>query len=246
MTAIAYTKIPRIDPALLKRAAALTVADLHEGLGAIVGRQCLMQPQMRAMHAGRRICAQAITCYSYPGDNLMLHVAARLAEPGDVLVLSNGGTPHGAMWGDVMTYFCQHRGIAGAVIDGPARDTDRIAETGFAVYSTSISVSHPEKRGPGSVNVPIVVAGVTVHPGDVIIADTDGVMAVPPHLLEAGVANAEAREAKENDIRSRIEGGEMLYDIMGLSKDVAAAGVVEIAGTWADDEAKRQGWEARR
>lgn len=236
MKPVAYTQIPRIDKELLKRAAAISVADLHEGLGAVAGRQCLMQPQMRPMHPGRPICAQAITCYSYPGDNLMLHIAAKLAQPGDALVITNGGTPHGAMWGDVMTFFCQQKGIVGAVIDGPARDTDRIAETGFPVYSTSISVSHPEKRGPGAVNVPIVVAGVNVNPGDVIVADSDGVMAIPPHLLEAGIANAEVRIAKEDAIRKRIASGEALFDIMGLAKDVEAAGVHEIKGKWCDHQ----------
>lgn len=236
MKPVAYTQIPRIDKELLKRAVTISVADLHEGLGAVAGRQCLMQPQMRPMHPGRPICAQAITCYSYPGDNLMLHIAAKLAQPGDALVITNGGTPHGAMWGDVMTFFCQQKGIVGAVIDGPARDTDRIAEMGFPVYSTSISVSHPEKRGPGAVNVPIVVAGVNVNPGDVIVADSDGVMAIPPHLLEAGIANAEARIAREDAIRKRITGGEALFDIMGLTKDVESAGIQEIKGKWCDHQ----------
>ncbi|WP_417722570.1 4-carboxy-4-hydroxy-2-oxoadipate aldolase/oxaloacetate decarboxylase [Salipiger sp.] len=234
MTPVAYTRIPRIDKALIARAARISVADLHEGLGAVAGRQCLMSVQMRPMHRGRPVCGQAVTCYNFPGDNLMLHVAARLAEAGDVLVVTNGGTPHGALWGDVMTHFCQTRGIAGAVIDGAARDTDRIAEMGFPVYSTHISVSHPEKRGPGSANVPVVVAGVTVNPGDLIVADSDGVMAIPPHLLEAAVANAEAREAKETAIRKRIDGGETIYDIMGLQAEVDASGMVEIEGTWQD------------
>ena len=234
MKPVAYTQIPRIDKSLLQRAAAISVADLHEGLGAVAGRQCLMGPQMRPMHPGRPFCAQAITCYSYPGDNLMLHVAARLAQPGDALVITNGGTPHGAMWGDVMTFFCQQKGIVGAVIDGPARDSDRIAEMGFPVYSTFISVSHPEKRGPGAVNVPVVVAGVMVNPGDVIVADSDGVLAIPPHLLEDGICNAEARAAREDAIRRRVTAGETLYDIMNLSRDAEAAGIVEIEGTWRD------------
>ncbi len=236
MTPVAYTSIPRIDPDLLKRVSKIGLADLHEGLGAVAGRQCLMQPHMRPMHRGRPICGQAITCLSYPGDNLMLHVAAKLAQPGDVLVLTNGGTSHGAMWGDVMSHFCQQRGIVGAVIDGPARDTDRIGEMGFAVYSTSISVSHPEKRGPGCVNVPIVVAGVNVNPGDVIVADSDGVMSIPPDLLAPAVKNAEARIAKEQSIRERIAAGEMLFDIMGLASDVKAAGVTQIEGTWREHQ----------
>ncbi|MEC7256307.1 MAG: dimethylmenaquinone methyltransferase, partial [Pseudomonadota bacterium] len=123
MTPVAYTRIPRIDPALIARAAQNTVADLHEGLGAIAGRQALMQPGMRPVWTGAKTCGQAVTCFNYPGDNLLLHVAAKLAEPGDVIVATNGGSAQGALWGDMITYYAQKKGLTGAVIDGAARDT---------------------------------------------------------------------------------------------------------------------------
>lgn len=234
MKPIVYTKIPRMDPALIARAAGQNVADLHEGLGAVLSRQCLMRPTMRPVYDGARICGQAVTCYNYPGDNLMLHAALRFAEAGDVIVATNGGETQGALWGDMATLFAQLKGIAGAVIDGSARDTAAIAQMQFPVFATSISVSHPEKRGPGSANVPVVMAGVVVNPGDLIVADADGVMAIPPEFVEAAVVNAEARAAKEEAMRAKLKDGATMYELLQLQSSFDAAGIVEVEGTWKD------------
>ena len=234
MTPVAYTQIPRIDQALIERAARNTVADLHEGLGAIAGRRHLMQPAMRPVWPGAKVCGQAVTCFNYPGDNLLLHVAAKLAEPGDVVVATNGGSAQGALWGDMITYYAQRKGIAGAVIDGAARDTARVREMEFPVVSTLVSVSHPEKRGPGSANIPVTVAGVTVNPGDLIVADDDGVLAIPPGLLEQTVANAEARAAKEAGFRERLDEGATMYDLLGLQAEVDACKLEFVDRTWRD------------
>nr|WP_323783218.1 4-carboxy-4-hydroxy-2-oxoadipate aldolase/oxaloacetate decarboxylase [Amylibacter sp.] len=232
MKPIIYNQIPRIDPQLIERARQISVADLHEGLGAIVGRQSLMSVAMRPMFQGARICGQAVTSFNYPGDNLMLHVAANLAEAGDVVVATNGGSAQGALWGDVITHYAQTKGLAGAVIDGAARDSDRLREMGFPVFSTAVSVSHPEKRGPGSVNVPMVVAGVTVYPGDLIVADGDGVLAVSPKDLGAALDNAEARLAKEQEFRTELEAGNSMYNILGLEAELIKAGVEFVDGSW--------------
>jgi len=232
MTPVAYAKIPRIDRALIERASRNSVADLHEGLGAIAGRRHLLSHAMRPVWTGAKTCGQAVTCYNYPGDNLLLHIAAKLAEPGDVIVATNGGSAQGALWGDMITYYAQGKGIAGAVVDGAVRDTGRVREMGFPVFSTAISVSHPEKRGPGSANVPVVVAGVTVNPGDLIVADDDGVLAIPPELVESAVENAEARAAKESGFRAKLDEGATMYELLGLERDVAACGLTEIDGTW--------------
>lgn len=232
MKPIIYNQIQRIDPQLIERARLISVADLHEGLGAIVGRQSLMSVAMRPMFQGARICGQAVTSFNYPGDNLMLHVAANLAEAGDVVVATNGGSAQGALWGDVITHYAQTKGLAGAVIDGAARDSDRLREMGFPVFSTAVSVSHPEKRGPGSVNVPMVVAGVTVYPGDLIVADGDGVLAVSPKDLGAALDNAEARLAKEQEFRTELEAGNSMYNILGLEAELIKAGVEFVDGSW--------------
>jgi 4-hydroxy-4-methyl-2-oxoglutarate aldolase len=234
LPSVVYKQIPRIDPALIGRAKRIAVADLHEGLGPVIGRQCLMQPQMRALFPTARVCGQAITSFNFPGDNLMLHAAFRVAEAGDILVLTNGGSPQGALWGEIATYYSQIRKLGGAVIDGATRDTLQITEMGFPVFASHISVSYPGKRGPGAVNVPVVMAGATVNPGDLIVGDADGVIVVPPEHVETAVRNAEARIAKEAEIKRRLDEGQSLYDVAGMKALFEAADIVEIDSMWTD------------
>lgn len=235
MKPVIYTKIPRLDPALIARAAKISVADLHEGLGAVAGRRALLGPAMKPLFEDARVCGQAVTCWNYPGDNLMLHAAVRVAQAGDVIVATNGGSADGALWGDMITYYCKRHGIAGAVIDGAARDLARIRELGFPVFSTAVSVSHPEKRGPGSANVPVVMAGVTVNPGDLIVGDADGVMAIPPEQVGTAVTNAEARMAKEEAMRAKVDAGATMFDLLDLAPCIAAAGIETRDTTWRED-----------
>ena len=232
MQSVVYTRIPRIDPALIDRAKQINVADLHEALGPILGRQYLMQPQMRALFQSARICGPAITSYNFPGDNLMLHAAFRVAQAGDVLVLTNGGNREGAMWGEMATYYSRIRQLNGAIIDGSARDSLQVCEAGFPVFASHVAVSYPGKRGPGAVNVPVVVAGVAVNPGDLIVGDADGVIVIPPQHIETAIVNAEARMAKEAAIKQRLDEGLTMYDAMGLEAAFNAAGIVQIDGTW--------------
>jgi 4-hydroxy-4-methyl-2-oxoglutarate aldolase len=234
LQSVVYRKIPRIAASLIERAKRINVADLHEGLGPVVGRQCLMRPEMRAVFPAARVCGQAITSYNFPGDNLMLHAAFRVAEPGDVLVLSNGGSPQGALWGEIASYYSRIRKLNGAVIDGATRDTLQITEMGFSVFASYISASYPGKRGPGAVNVPIAVSGVTVNPGDLVVGDADGVVVIPPAQVEAAVSNAEARMAKETKIKQELDNGKTLYDVTGMKALFEAAGIVEIDGIWRD------------
>lgn len=231
---VIYNRIPAVDAALLDRAAQFGVADLHEGLGAVAGRMCLMSPAMRPLASGQRLCGQAVTAWNYPGDNLMIHAALNVAGPGQVLVLTNGGSPQGALWGDVACGFAVKKGLGGAVIHGATRDTDAIRALGFPVWTTAISVEHPEKRGPGAVNVPVVVDGVLVEPGDVIVGDADGVLVIPRALLEATVAKAELRAEAEKVFRMRIAAGETLLEILGMGAVIEAAGIDQIDATWLD------------
>jgi 4-hydroxy-4-methyl-2-oxoglutarate aldolase len=234
LPSLVYKKIPRLDPALIERASHINVADLHEGLGPVIGRQCLMQPQMRALFPTARICGQAITSFNFPGDNLMLHAAFRVAEPGDILVLTNGGSPQGALWGEIATYYSRIRKLGGAVIDGATRDTLQIAEMLFPVFASSVSVSYPGKRGPGAVNVPVVAAGATVNPGDLIVGDADGVIVIPPAHVETAIRNAETRMAKEAELKRRLDLGETLYDLTGMKNLFDTAEIEEIDAIWSD------------
>lgn len=236
MKPVVYTDIPHVDPALIERARGIAMADLHEGLGAVAGREGLMSPAMRPLFPGARICGQAVTCYNYPGDNLMLHVAIKLAKQGQIIVASNGGSAQGALWGEMVTVFAQLKKLGGAVVDGAIRDTTPITEMGFPVFSTSISASHPEKRGPGSANVPMVVAGITVNPGDVIVGDHDGVLVIPPRFLKGAIEAAESRVAKEAGFREKLAAGKTMFELLNLQPLVEAAGIVEKKGTWRDDK----------
>lgn len=234
MRHVVYTRIPPLDPGLVEAARDIRVADMHEALGPVAGRQCLMSAAMRPVFRGARMCGRAVTCYNYPGDNLMLHAAVRTAEAGDVIVATNGGSAQGALWGDMITFYARLKGLAGAVVDGAVRDTADVEEMGFPVFSTAVSVSHPEKRGPGSANVPMVVAGVTVRPGDLILADDDGVLAIPPALLPGAIERARSRAAGEAAMRDRLAAGATMFDLLNLGPALAAAGVEEVDGTWQD------------
>lgn len=232
MQSVVYKQIPRVNLALIERAKQINVADFHEALGPVLGRQCLMQPQMRPLFKTARVCGLAITSYNFPGDNLMLHAAFRVAEEGDVLVITNGGSSDGAMWGEMATYYSRIRRLAGAVIDGAARDSRQVSEAEFPVFASHIAVSYPGKRGPGAVNVPVVVAGVTVNPGDLVVGDADGVIVIPPQEIEPAIARAEARMAKEAAVKQKLDDGQTMYDAMGLESAFRAAGIVELNGTW--------------
>jgi 4-hydroxy-4-methyl-2-oxoglutarate aldolase len=227
-----YTRIPVPDPALVAESGRYTVADLHESLGPVQGRQSLMSPRMRPLLQSRRISGAAITSYNYPGDNLMIHAALKIAEKGQVLVLTNGGGSQGALWGDLASTFAAKKGIAGVVVDGPIRDVDALREIGVPIWTTAISPAHPEKRGPGSVNVPTVVDGVLVEPGDVIAADGDGVLVIPRAHLAHAVAGARERALKEATIRQRIEAGDALFDILHIEAALRQAGIEEVNATW--------------
>lgn len=232
---VIYGKVPRPDPALVARAAKFGIADLHEGLGAVAGRMCLMSPAMMPIAPGQKVCGPAVTAWNYPGDNLAIHAALHVAQAGDVLVLTNGGGHQGALWGDVACTFARKKRLAGTVVHGATRDVDAIRELGYPVWATAISVEHPEKRGPASVNVPIVVDGVPVEPGDLIVGDSDGVLVIPRALLAMAVENAEARAANEVEFRRRIEQGEVLFDILGMGKVVEDLGIEIKDCTWEED-----------
>lgn len=238
MNPIIHTRIPVSDPDLVAEAGKYAIADLHESLGPVQGRMALMSSHMRPLLEGRRISGAAVTSYNFPGDNLMIHVALNVAQRGQILVLANGGGSHGALWGDVACTFAAKKGIAGVVADGPIRDVDALRAMNFPCWSTSISPSHPEKRGPGSVNVPIVADGVLVEPGDVIVADGDGVLVIPQAHLKRAVEGARARAAKEVDIRKRIEAGESLYEILNMDAAVRGAGIEQRDTTWKHSSAE--------
>lgn len=235
MKPVVYTKVPESDPELVAQAASQGIADLHEALGMSGGRMTLMSPRMRPLCPGRRISGRAVTAYNYPGDNLMMHKALQLAQTGDVLILTNGGGTQGALWGELASTYAQRKQLAGVIVDGSIRDTAALAAMDFPVWFTSISVSHPEKRSAGAVNVPVVCDGVLVNPGDTVVADADGVIVIPRAYLKLAVENAQARKRKEEETRRAIAQGATLLDLFDGDAILRSLGVEIRESTWLDD-----------
>ena len=201
-----------------------SAADVHEAMG----DGGAMEPSISLRTAGVPMCGPATTVQLPTGDNMMIHVGARVAEPGDVLVIA-ADTTRAATWGELATRNALRKGLAGVVSAGNVRDVDAVSDLEFPVFSPAVSQSAPVKKTPGSVNVPVSVGNVVVNPGDIIVGDSDGVTVVPRERAEAVLAKADERLERENEIRERIENGESLYDITNLDELITSHGLQSLA-----------------
>lgn len=222
---IVYLRVNRVDAALCDQAREVTVADLHEST-APLGFPGLMSSRMRRITTGK-IAGPAITAVCQPGDNLMMHRALRLAQPGDVLVVVCQSETSGAQWGDVATHYAMQLGLAGVVVQGSVRDVDTVTALGFPVWATRVSPSHPDKARAGAVNVPVACGDVLVCPGDLVVADGDGVIVVSRADAAAVVGAARAKMRKEEDVIAAIHGGAAVWDLSGAAAVYAGLGITE-------------------
>ena len=220
MKTVAVRTIKRTDPDTTKALGHAGVSTVHEAQGRIG----LMKPYMRPIYAGAKVSGTAITVLAQPGDNWMLHVAIELCQPGDMLVVACTTDNGDGFFGDLLATSARARGVVGLVIDGGTRDVADLQEMGFPVWSRAISSKGTVKNTPGAVNVPIVCAGQIIFPGDVIIADDDGICVVARKDAPAARQAADERIANEDAKRVKLAAGELGIDIYNMRPALADAG----------------------
>jgi len=213
--------IERADRTVVDALGEAGTATVHEA----IGRRGFAGVDLRPIQHDVRVGGSAITVSCHPGDNLMIHASVEVCEPGDILVVTNTAPSTHGMFGELLATSLMARGVLGLVIDAGVRDTAELRAMGFPVWSRHVSCEGTVKASPGSVNVPVVLGGAIVHPGDVVCADDDGVVVVPRAEAKRALEQSRSRIDKEAASRARLQVGELGLDMYGMRDKLAELGV---------------------
>ena len=217
------TDIERVSKDLIDAVSRISTATLHEAYG----QRGAFYSNIRPIRPGMKLCGPVVTVQARPGDNIIVHKAIYAARPGDVLLVDTGSCLEGGFWGGIMTEAAIHQGIVGLVTDGSVRDTDEMAQMGFPVFSQGISIKGTTKSCLGAINHSMVFSGITVNPGDLIAADSDGVVVVSREDVSDVLQKALRRDEKERQVAEQIKNGETTLDIYGFSRKLVDFGLLE-------------------